>query len=90
VTIIRFTKEVCATLGIKYDVLKGRDDAYILKYLDHQERFILNFEHIQLLGSSFSDKKQKDYFYPSQSRINSSLVDTNIDKELYEEIAEKL
>jgi len=75
---IRFTKEVCATLGTNYDVLKGKSNSFKIYLFELQKRFIFNYEYIPLIGH-FGDKKLRDYFLPSQSRKNSSLAGKTID-----------
>ena len=82
---IRFTKEVCATLGTNYDVLKGKSNSFKIQIFERQKNFILNYKFIPLIGR-FGDKKLGDYFLPSQSRKNSSLAGKTIDKKLYEEM----
>ena len=84
-TDIRFTKEIRATLGTRFDVFKNRDQSFKNYYFQHQRRLILNCKYISLFGH-FGKKKLDDYFKPSYSRKNFSLAGKKIDKELYKEL----
>ena len=82
---IRFTKNICATLGTSYDVLKGRNDNFKLNFFHRQKRFILNYKYNPLIGY-FGNKNLGDFFLPAIHRQNSSLAGKKIDNKLYKEI----
>jgi hypothetical protein len=82
---IRFTKNICATLGTTYDVLKGRNDEFYRNFFNRQERFILNYKYNPLIGY-FGNTKLEDFFLPAIHHQDSSLAGKNINNKLYKEI----
>lgn len=76
---VRFTKNVCATLGTIYDVFEGRSDKFKLELFEQQKHFILNLKYVPFVGH-FSFKKLDELVIPAIHHGYSSLAGKKFDK----------